>query len=282
MTMILTVDEWIDLPDNPRQRDTVSHARRIEPYLREFRSPHADVVAGRLPNGDLYKLDGHTRGLCWKENRVQRPPGEKVEAKIYDVPNMETLAIYYELFNSRLNVKTSSDSVFGATRELGISLSSPLLRRGSYITALQLAEGVSQGFLLERRDVSPHYLVSRWQRELVAVDTLLQPRTGVPAVYLAAMLLSFRKFRDTGEKFDNIVKVWKAYLQDTENDRRHPANKLQQVVEEAKRTRNMAGLNNRLVMLKKSLSLINLASEGRRRIERYRAFSDNQLRDYFI
>ena len=68
-TIRMSVDEWIKVKANPRQRDTEKHAAKAKHLLTP--SPdHAHVSAARLPNETLVKLDGHTRALLWKRGTV--------------------------------------------------------------------------------------------------------------------------------------------------------------------------------------------------------------------
>lgn len=62
----MSLHQWLQVPDNPRQRDTIRHATKAaKDHLSEPSLTHLEVSAAELPNGELLKLDGHTRSYLW-------------------------------------------------------------------------------------------------------------------------------------------------------------------------------------------------------------------------
>src|SRR5260370_461566 len=59
----LTVAEWLEIPDNPRQRDTERHLQRAK-HLMTPAPTHRRVAMAQATTDDRrWKLDGHTRAI---------------------------------------------------------------------------------------------------------------------------------------------------------------------------------------------------------------------------
>ena len=79
----ISVDQWGKFLDNPRQRDTERHAKAAaQKHLKEYNQVHAQVAAGVLPDGTIYKLDGHTRSV---QTLGQPPRPDVVVGEPFDV-----------------------------------------------------------------------------------------------------------------------------------------------------------------------------------------------------
>jgi len=182
--MIMSVAEWIDIPDNPRQRDTERHAdqwRRTRDM--ENKQPHEDVVAAAKDGDILCKLDGHTRAFLWASGELDQPQLGCVSVTLKQVQNLAEAADMYELYDPIIAAKSINDRLFGACNENGFRLVSPLLRMYNFATALSVADAVWK----TRKKIDPNAAVLRWKDELKAIDLWGIGR--IPCALVAGCLL---------------------------------------------------------------------------------------------
>jgi hypothetical protein len=165
--MIMSVNDWIDVPDNPRQRDTEKRAKIARrKHLSRYEKPHRVVFAASKDGSILCKIDGHTRALLWKEGDLQTPPDGKVEVIIFEVSGLAEAKQIYDMMDAQSVSKKPSDNIFGACREMGFKLDSYLLRRCEFATQLKIAT-TGKRFT---GDVYP--MVKEWKKELVELDKM--------------------------------------------------------------------------------------------------------------
>lgn len=190
----MSIDQWIAVAENPRQRDTESHARRAgETHLANYSPTHASVAAARLPGGMLVKLDGHTRAHLWSAGRLDRPPCVYVD--VYVVSSIEEAKTLYTHFDNAAATETAKDRVFGALRECGISPASPLVKAGGLASALKVLTG--------SRDV--YTACSVWRRQISALDDLGIGLTKKSTGVIAGALSVLRVRGDRGAQFIALV-----------------------------------------------------------------------------
>jgi len=165
ITKKMSVQDWIELPDNPRQRDTVSHAKKAKKrHLAELSATH-EVVSAAMVGGELVcKLDGHTRAFLWASGELRRP--KKVTVHFYSCADMEEAKSLYSHFDNQSAVEGARDKITGACRENGIVLSSPMLKTYKFAVALQQASGFKG-----RKKGQEYRLVKLWKEELLEVDS---------------------------------------------------------------------------------------------------------------
>lgn len=157
----MTVEQWISIHDNPRQRPTEQHAERaIKQHLREYSITQDTVFAAALPGGRLVKLDGHTRAFLWASGQLQKPPC--VYVRVYLAANMEEAKELYTHFDSRPATETTREQIGGAMQEAGIEISSGLLKYGAYKSALNKLQAGAQ---------TVYQIVAGWRRELQLLDS---------------------------------------------------------------------------------------------------------------
>lgn len=188
-TAEMTVQQWVALPDHPRQRDTVRQARKGHWDLaRVARGAALEslrwVDAAEL-HGQLYKVDGHTRGLLWSKGKLPNPG--TVFVKVYRCHSREELNELYGTFDTQSAAETMFDQVTGAYREQGLTLSSKRLRSGTIVDALSIAtRGVA------RRDADEFDIydaVRTFAPELQRLDAVNpRPETFHTGVVSAALL----------------------------------------------------------------------------------------------
>jgi hypothetical protein len=189
-TAEMTVGQWAALPDHLRQRDTALQARKAHWELaRAARGAALEalrwVVAGEL-DGQLYKVDGNTRGLLWSTGKLPDPGS--VFATVYRCRTREELNELYSTFDNPSAAETMFDRVTGAYREQGLTLRSKRLRNGTIVDALSIAvRGVTRAGAAEELDI--YEAVRIFAPELRALDTANpQPETFHTGIVSAALL----------------------------------------------------------------------------------------------
>lgn len=160
----MSVSEWINVPDNPRQRDTVRHARKAKrTHLATSEEPHQVVMAAMMDGEVRWKLDGHTRAYLW-ENGELPTPTSKLTVICFSVKNQSEAKRLYLMFDNQAAAENACDRLSGACREHGIPLASPLLRSHKFVLALQCASNEKQ----PRREYD---YVKMWKDELIELDS---------------------------------------------------------------------------------------------------------------
>lgn len=197
----MSVSDWDDVPDNPRQRDTETRAENANrKHLSSYFKTHDYVFAATMSGEIRWKLDGHTRSYLWKAGRLDPPPSGKVQVMLIEVSDKQEAMDIYDALDSGRAVKSMSDRVFGSTREHKFRLKSPLLRRCKFGTQLQLADtGKCNG--------DPPSLTKNWKNELLAIDSLDLPKKH--PTLISSMLLSVRR-----DGLAHAGEFWKAVYQD--------------------------------------------------------------------
>jgi hypothetical protein len=187
----MSSSRWIDIPDNPRQRDTERHARRAK-YLRAGTSlTHAVVHMAELPDSRRFKLDGHTRAYIWAKSPHLAPPS--VTVIVYQCRDIDEVKELYTHFDNPAAAENALDRATGAMRENGINLETPMLRLGKFTSGLRFANKAIGG--AARDDL--YEVVGLWKKELELFDRVHPEAHTFVAGIVAAALLTFRKH---GEK----------------------------------------------------------------------------------
>jgi hypothetical protein len=161
----MSVDQWINIPDNPRQRDTVRHAKSAKrTHLATLEDAHG-VVFAAITNGEVtYKLDGHTRAYLWENGELDIPRG-KLLVVCFNADTEAEAKRLYQMFDNEDAKEGVTDRVSGACREAGLALASPLLRGYRFTLAMQCASGSPK---LPRRE---YEYVRIWESELKELDS---------------------------------------------------------------------------------------------------------------
>lgn len=175
----MTVKEWCSVLDNPRQRDTVAHAKKAsKAHLKSASITHKVVAAARLPGGSLVKLDGHTRALLWMDGRLDCP--SSVECKVYDVKSMDEAKELYTHFDNKDSVEGARDQLSGAFREASINPSSGLLMHGGFTSAINK---------LFPQKTTIYKMVREWKVEIEVLDSFGFSKTMKGGFILGALVL---------------------------------------------------------------------------------------------
>lgn len=184
----LSVDSWVSVPDNPRQRDTEGRAKRAK-HLRALHPTHCLVNMARLPDGGCYKLDGHTRAYLWKDGSLERPA--KVFATLWQCNSVEEVKGLYGTFDSKEAVEGAVDRVFGAMREHDLAFESELLATKRIVSGMRTATELLFG---NGPSKSVYEMVDYWLPELNLLDQCRPTRHRFHAGVMAASLLTLRRY----------------------------------------------------------------------------------------
>lgn len=200
----MTVDAWIEVNDNPQQRNTEFHAKKaMKNHLADFSDTQCTVAAAELPSGVKYKLDGHTRALLWEQGLLDRP--KVLFCDLYECKTIKEVVELYEHFDNSFAVDTASDKLSGAFKLFGIPKESKIWALGGCTTALK-AIYTNQGKGISRVDIKT--CIEPFIQTMKFIDNAGYTHFNFPSPVLAAMILSVHKDGNTALSF------WDAYNSD--------------------------------------------------------------------
>lgn len=178
----MTPEEWASIFDNPIQRDTEAHAKKaINGHLRVASSSQAVVHAAILPDGRMFKLDGHTRAMLWMDGRLPAP--SIVQVVVHEAASLVQVIDLYKHFDSPQAAEGAIDRLSGAYRLHGVSPKSSLITGGGVTSALSLIDN----------NKTVYEMVGEWRNELTLLDELDAQKKAMPSTLLCAALLTLRK-----------------------------------------------------------------------------------------
>lgn len=230
----MSVEDWINVEENPVQRGTERRAEKAT-HLHVLDAVHQETRMARLPGGRSIKLDGHTRGFLWagglahKGISPARP--DYLSVSVYDCRSIDDVTALYDKFNSKAAVKTASDEVQGAHRQLDLRFTSPLLRAGCYGQAVRLLHQRVNGY---GKSYKPGYLrecVREFRAELAKLDACQPARKDFPAPFIMAALATIRVYGQPA------VTYWTGYAADAGykiGEERDPVQALREVLLDAR------------------------------------------------
>jgi hypothetical protein len=194
-TVQMAAGSWFALPDHPRERDARRQARKNHwEMARGARGAVLEslrwVVAAEW-DGQVYKVDGHTRALLWQGGALPDPG--LVFATVYRCSSREDLNALYATFDTQSAAVTMYDRVTGAYREQGLELRSKRLRSGTIVDALSIAQrGLARSTETvgeSEEDWDVYNAVATFAPELRLLDTVdPQPEVFHTGIVSAALL----------------------------------------------------------------------------------------------
>lgn len=194
ITAEMSVDEWCDLPDHPRQRNTQRHAHAAHWQLAKRAKgavlDHLAHVTAACLEGTYYKVDGHTRAYLWETGVLKAP--ERLHVTIYRVNSRKELDELYTTFDTQSAAESSYDKVYGAYRECGLTLESKRLKHGFIVDALNIAlRGATRSHQDKRKlpEIDVYKAVAVFKEELTLLDSINpQPEVFYSGVVAAALI----------------------------------------------------------------------------------------------
>lgn len=201
----MTTPEWIAVRTNPIQRDTERHAQKAK-HLLAPQDIHSVTFAARLPNGELIKLDGHTRAFLWQTGIVPQP--RQIVVNVIDVENEEEAAEQYKFHDSKSAVEGTPDKVSGAMRGQKYEPKSVFVASGGFSSALRIAWIGVFGHARNMRARDEYEAVKEFLPEIIALDGMDLKRLQTSTGMVAAILLSLRRHGDA------ILPFWSGVFSD--------------------------------------------------------------------
>ena len=185
----LKIEEWSEIKDNPRQRDTVIHAKKsLRLHLSEYSETQSRVAAAELPCGTRYKLDGHTRSYLWDREELKTP--KVLYCDLYLVQSIEQVNSLYNCFDNQSAAETAQDRLASAFNLHKVNHTSRIFRSGGTTTALKCLYSIRRtGFV--RLDVADPVLI--FKKSLNLIDKCNFSHFNFPSPVIAAMILSVHK-----------------------------------------------------------------------------------------
>ena len=236
----MSVEDWINVPDNPVQRDTARRARKAK-HLHVLDPVHQEVRMARLPDASCIKLDGHTRALLWNgglaHENIQPKRPEYVVATVYECQTREDAKRLYDKFNSRASVKTWQDEVQGAHRELDLHFESSLLRAGRYGMAVRSLYELLYRVAYQTTPTFTRRCVEEFAPELRFLDRCVPSKADFPVAVTMAALATIR---DSGSP---AVEFWDRYAKDAGykgDGERDPVQALRETVQTAREQKRLS------------------------------------------
>lgn len=197
-----SVEEWSEIPDCPIQRNTEMHAVKARNnHLKNSSPTHARVSAARLPGGEMFKLDGHTRAHLWEEGSLQ-PPSNGLKVDMYLVDNMVQVEELYKQFDSQYATETASDRLHGAYRLHRFSPESTLIRTGGVTSAVSICLRSRHAKMNIYQSIGP------FVPALQIIDRQMFINRSFPSGVLAAMILTVAKHKN------DAIGFWRKYHDD--------------------------------------------------------------------
>jgi hypothetical protein len=253
----MSVDEWIKVPDNPRQRDTKKHAvHASKRNLKTYRDSHGFVFAAYC-NGDvLCKLDGHTRSFLWaNEENYDRPPNNTLIVCGIAVKDLNEATKLYTHFDNDWACESSSDKVFGACRQLGMRLNSPLLSKGEFVQGLKFATVLTSSGRVYPELI--YSLVNEWKDELSIIDEWnMGTCSGIGSPLKGLMVMIVRSRKWDIDELEVVRKFFNGIIED-EGKKNGKKRDGIQIIKDVLRDRNieqrMTGRDNLLEIMSECL-----------------------------
>lgn len=184
--VMMDVDDWIMVPDNPRQRNTEAHANKAKRnHLKELSITHLDVEMAELKNGkQRWKVDGHTRAWLWKHELLEHP-NIKLRVKVFLIDTKDDAIELYAHTDNPMAVETAQDQFWGACNLAGLKLQKNFWKTGGGTSAIKVLYA-GRPSNLRTIDIIP--AVPPFKEALTIIDGYQLDKKKFPAAILAAMI----------------------------------------------------------------------------------------------
>lgn len=186
-SVYMSVDDFLQIERNPHQR--CERLRTNKLHLRKLVPAHSGVDIAIMPDGSLYKLNGHTRAFMWGKNKLERP--KYLVVNVYSCETLDQVTDYYEHFDNNAAAKKGADTMQSGAHKAGVEFKTSWLKAGKYASMLSLA-CTHAGISLK---MTPKIdLVGKFKRELVLFDAIPDlKRDNFKIGFGAGALLALRK-----------------------------------------------------------------------------------------
>jgi hypothetical protein len=207
----MKLDEWINIPSNPIQRDTQRHALfATNRHLKETSVTHREVSMAMV-NGEKYKLDGHTRAYLIGSGDL-KPDYKTVHVTCYECQNTGQVKELYKQFDNQLASEKARDRLFGAYRSCDFHPKSGLIINGPIPSALQCL-GRSWSGTNAAKFLNPYLAIPVIKPQLELLDTFnFGIRNGFTTGIMAAAIATLIK-----EDPEPAMDFWRRFGNDEGN-----------------------------------------------------------------
>lgn len=254
------VDDWINsIKGCPKQRDTESRAK-VADHLKTFHEAHREVRMARLPNGEEYKLDAHTRAFIWANDPELKAKisNQELVALVYEVKTLDEICDLYDKFDNSKAVETSFDKVYGSLRKNSILPQSNFIRRSKFVVAIKLA--FSYWFNKSKQENNIEKNMEFFIPEICRLDWLLSGEKNskkmiTPAVICYLMAQKKHKNSNAKDSIDEFFKAYRENLGIKDGKKKNYVQAFTEVMENYK-TRNTRSTGDNYVAVEQGLSCI--------------------------
>lgn len=219
-------EEFIRLPEVPMQRNTLDRLQKARKHLKNLRPEHCVVnlvkltkdvkVSGKngakiYDKGMLFRIDGNTRALNWKEGGSDVIP-QKLIAITYEYETIEQIKDSYNTFDSVEATEKNNQKVFGIlTGIFNYSPVSEKLKVGQVLSGVNKACHLMFPNRWNQTNVKTDQLegmLGKWMvtGELQALDKLMTRKEDWCQPFICAALMSLSHYGPTDQK---LLNAWK-------------------------------------------------------------------------
>jgi hypothetical protein len=200
-TVFMSLGQWAKVADNPIQKKGRA-ARPNIGHLRKYVREHSIVRMGVLPNGQEFKIEGHTRNYIWQFAPwlVDLIP-DRVQVEVFPCKNFKEAAERFRRVDNKSAVKNAADEMHGSFKLIGVETNSKFFQTASNIkAALSYAYEVLHKAVwhaaVNIKKVAIDEQVAAFKDALTALDAIDVNRSKLTAPLIMAFLLAHTKHGD--------------------------------------------------------------------------------------
>lgn len=222
----LSVEEFLDIPPVPVQRDTLARSKKpaVKRALSILKQVHLEVAIAELLKdctyyGVKYKkgwrgvVNGNTRALFWKTGKSDKIP-TTVNVTTYFVNTMEEARDIYNTYDSPDATESRQEKLYGIINGLyDYDAISSKVQKGQILTALNLAcyyfDPVKYGSKTTSRVIKDlPFVTKEYIEEIKAFDKICTSDTYWDQALVCAALMSLKRYGTNNAKLlDCLVKI---------------------------------------------------------------------------
>jgi hypothetical protein len=230
-TLKMPLAKWLAIPDAPVQRDTERHWQKAKPYLCKLREAHYTVHMAVTADGNMYKLDGHTRSHGWANGLTDTVP-DYVTVVIHYVKDEDAVIEEYYTFDNSGQVKDAADQLYSAFKQFNIPYSSSFFRGCKGIVAAMKEALWEIGRLYDipgapanLRRTSVATCVEYFQEQLRALDGINPTKARFSGPPTAAFIMAHFKYTELKKHVPDVIEFFRRHQNDAgvKNGKTHDA-----------------------------------------------------------
>lgn len=196
----MAFEEFAAFERCPKQRD--EKLRTNKAHFDTYDTSMQCVSVGVLPNGKVYKINGHTRVQCVIEGKLLEIARSPMVVTVYSLPNIEAIRAKYDTYDSRSASKTAAETIQSALSDIGLDLVTKRFAAGQFGSALSLAvKSLQQADSSIPRKLNRLDQIRLFETAIVSLDKMDTNPARFNQGTLAAAFLAFRKHGTAAEDF---------------------------------------------------------------------------------